>query len=170
MGLINYLRLYGDNLAPVLHPDERPLAMELFQYHPGHEDLGAPRPRFDLQEAADMALGLPTERTLGIAERLVSGMSLVGWPGSKAQLLSTASRFGSDLVVTNQRLLTGTVNNTTVTIDWELWREEVASLSWAPRFAQTGRLRLVLTDGSAIALVCGYIFPGAAKRIVAAWH
>ena len=51
---------------------------------------------------------------------------------------------------------------------WQAPRAGVLAASPAPRFGQTGRVRIVLADGSALAVVLGMAFAGRAKRFLAA--
>lgn len=169
--MFNRLKIFADVIGTLLQPAERPLAMEHFAYVAGEEDLGQPRPTLGA-ELVDAAVGWHSTLVQGMADRLVAGCSLVGWPGCEAQLLSRTEGNGSlDLLVTDRRLLVIDLSDTTrpPVVLWVRDRMHVVTIRRAPRFAQAGRLWVVLADGSAVALMFGLVNPGPAKSIVAAW-
>lgn len=171
--MLNYLKIYGDVLARMLPSGERPLALQHYTYVPGHEDLGQAPPRLG-DEIIDIAVGWHSQYFQGLADRLVSGQSLVGWPGCDAQTLArTTAREGGtlDLLVTDRRLLVVDVGTLSVpgAVLWSRERSQVVTIRRAARFGQAGRIWVVLADGSAVALMLGLLNPGPAKRVVAAW-
>lgn len=156
-------------MATLLRPDERPLALQHAAYFSGEEDLGQPRPRFDAETVVDMAFGWPTPYYQAMADRWVSGTSLIGWPGCEAQGLAAVID-GNDLLLTDRRVLVVDLTDAAdPRVRWERDRMQVASVRRAPRLGQAGRIWVLFADGSATSLMLGILSPAGAKAVVAAW-
>jgi hypothetical protein len=74
----------------------------------------------------------------------------------------------ADLLLTDRRLLVVKHEGQEFRLIWHIPREDVVRAVRAPRFGQMGRVRLILSDGSGVAIVLGLIFTGRARRFLAA--
>ena len=166
--MLNRLQIHADRIAQVLRPSETPGALQAATHVPGREDLGRARP--DLGgELLDIATGWHSEYLQDVTDGLVSGTNLVGWPGCEAQTLARAAGGHDDLVVTDQRLLLVDISTEHPVVVWERERTHITLVRRAPRFAQAGRIQIVMADGSAVALMLGVISSAGARRVVRAW-
>lgn len=167
--VIDRLRIHRDQLRTVLHPGEEPRALQAATYVDGEEDLGQPRPDV-LAELADTALLWHSAYFQGLADRLVSGRSLLGWPGCDAQTLAHAVG-QHDLVVTDRRMLVVDLGDSSrpARLVWERDRMHIVRIRRMPRPFQAGRIWIVMADGSAVSLMLGVVSAAGAKRVVEAW-
>ncbi|MFW6598736.1 hypothetical protein ACQBAU_14555 [Propionibacteriaceae bacterium Y2011] len=167
---MDWLSAFADVVRPLLAPDERALVAQHTTYFAGHEDYGQPRP--DLASTlADHALGLPSAWSMELADKVVTGVSLVGWPGCLAEGLRDAlNEVSTDLVVTTERLLAVTgIGENAARVLWQVPRSRVIKVDRAPRFAQAGRVIIVFDDRSALAMMMGLVSSRGARRVVAAF-
>lgn len=167
--VIDRLRIFRDTVRQLLADGEEPRALQQAAYVNGEEDLGRPRPDM-ASEIADVALLWHSAYFQGLADRLVSGTSLVGWPGCDA--LTLARAVGQhDLVVTDRRLLVVDLGDheRPPSIVWERDRMAIVRIQRVPRFGQAGRIWIVMADGSAVSLMLGVISSAGARRVVEAW-
>ncbi len=162
---LNRLEIFAEKLRGVLDPGETPRFLGTAVYVVGDEQLGPDRPRFDV-DLSDAILGVATPYVQSRVNGFMLGRSLVGDHGCQAEGLARLLVAPRDLVVTDQRLLV--VDGADFRILWQAPRAGVLAASPAPRFGQTGRVRIVLADGSALAVVLGMVFAGRAKRFLAA--
>lgn len=170
---MDYLKLYGGDLAPVLLDGEHPLSIESAGYVSGLEVTDAPDPQLTLGErAAAHLLGLPIYGEL--TTRLVAGTSLAGFPGCLALGLRDAlASMTAMLVLTDQRVLVAETPfelKAAPRLTWVAARTTVVEVTPAPRFAQRGRLMVTLADGSGLAVMMGVLRAAGAQRFVAAWR
>lgn len=164
------LTVFAHEVRTLLAPQERALALQHTTYFTGHEDRGQPRP--DLASTVvDHALGLPSAWAMEAADKVITGVSLVGGPGCLADSLRTAlDRVGTDLIVTTERLLAVTgVGEGQPSVLWQVPRSQVLQVKRAPRFAQAGRVIIVFADASALAMMMGVVSARGARRFVEAW-
>ena len=166
--MFDRLRIFNDVIRQLLHPGEEPRALQNASYFNGEEDLGQPKP--DLaSELADVALLWHSAYFQGLADRLVSGRSLIGWPGCEAQTLARAIGL-HDLLVTDRRLLVVDLDDSPRPhIVWERDRMHIVRIRRAPRLLQAGRIWVLMADGSAVSLMLGAVSARGAKRVVEAW-
>ncbi len=167
--MIDYLKVYAQQLAPHLAPQERPVGSWRASYHSGREDLGQPPSAVDGWTVADVVLGLPSPALMDASEQLVSGTSLVGWPGCFALQIRDAARSGTRIVLTDLRLLIVRINSQGFVVTWDCPRAAVFRVQRASRTGQRGRVWLTCRDGSSVALVLSYFFARPANRLIAAW-
>jgi hypothetical protein len=164
------LRWFRADVPALLEPGEVPGAWETVAYVHGAERFG-PKPRFDpFGSFTDVVMGLPTEYVTDLADRMVSGISLVGWTGCAAVELREAverAPGSADLMVTDRRILVTTRSRRTdVLRSWP--RSFLRSVTRRPRLVQRGRIMLVHADGSALALMTGIVSASPAQRLEAA--
>lgn len=160
---LNRLEIFAEKLRDVLEPGETARFLGTAVYVVGEEQLGPDRPRFDV-DLLDMVLGVPTPYVQGKVNDFMLGRSLVGDRGCQAEGLARILIGPRDVVVTDRRLLV--VNGADFSVLWQAARTGLLAASPAPRFGQAGRLRIVLGDGSALAVVFGMVFAGRAKRFL----
>ncbi|MGC5627127.1 hypothetical protein ACPYO6_02620 [Georgenia sp. Z1344] len=170
---MDMLRHAGDALPRVLRtPDERPHAWEGVAYMAGAERFG-PRPRFDLGSPLDMLLGLPTDYTADLADSVVTGVSLIGWPDCLAtevrDAIDRCETFPYLLVTSHRVVLTTNPLESAPEILWDLPRDVVRGARRRGRLLQAGRVELVLADGSLLRVMLGLVLTGAARRLVVAF-
>ena len=165
MPMLNRLQIHGDQVAALLRPDEVPYALQAATHVPGAEDLGQQPPALG-GELLDIALGWHSEYLQGLTDGLVGGTNLIGWLGCEAQILARAAAGHDDLVVTDQRLLLITFTADPPRILWEREHRGITLIRRAPRFAQAGRIQVVMADGSAVALMLGVFSAAGARRVV----
>lgn len=170
---MDYLKLYGGDLAPQLLPQERLTAIVSAGYVSGNEDTGADDPHLTAGErAAAHLLGLPIYSEL--TRRIVAGTSLVGFPGCLALGLRDAlSSMTTMLVLSNQRVMVAETPfelHVAPRLTWVAARTAVVEVVHAPRFAQRGRVMVTMADGSGLAVMTGTVRSGPARRFVQAWH
>lgn len=163
---LSRLKIYAAELAPLLAPGERAEFLGLAMYLEGQEEVGQEPTQFDLETAMDLALGLPTPYLLPVADRLVSGTSLRGWPGCQAEGLARVLATSRDLLLTEGRLLVLELDGAAFNELWQVGREQLMAARWAPRLGQFGRVQLVFRDGSAVAVFFGVLSPGRAWRFL----
>lgn len=163
--LLNRLEIFAEKLRGILPPGETARFLGTATYVPGDEQLGPDRPRFDV-DLLDMVFGVPTPYLQSKVDGFMIGHSLVGDHGCHAESLARILIGAPDLLVTDRRLLV--VDGADFRVVWEAARTDVLAASPAPRFGQAGRVRLVLADGSALAVVLGMVFAGRAARFLAA--
>lgn len=164
--MLDSLRVFAREIATVLLPGEQPLFCGVVAYFPGEEELGVPAEGNDL---LDVVMGAVSEKDQRRADRLLTGRTLIGWPGCEAQQLSAVlMRPGTvELLLTDQRLV---LLDTDWTVRWSYPRDRVRSIVHRWRLGQAGRVGVQLGDGSALALVLG-VFSGArARRLLRAWR
>jgi hypothetical protein len=189
--LINYAKLFADEIAPLLTGTERVLAAGPFHKTLIGDDSGFHRPtelmgrserkireRYgDPQQpeglvSYDPAAGFEVNQA-GI-DRLVGGVSAEGGAQSAAarMLVARMRGHGEYYVVTDQRLLlVNPVDPRHFTVAFELPRQAVVSARLAAKVAslQFGRVELRFTDGSALAFLAGGMLSrGRARAVVAA--
>ena len=162
---LNRLDIFAEKLRGILEPEETARFRGTAVYVVGDEQLGPDRPRFDV-DLSDMVLGVPTPYVQSKVNDFMLGRSLVGDRGCQAEGLARILIGPRDLVVTDRRLLV--LDGADFRILWQASRTDVLAASPAPRFGQAGRVRLVLADGSALAVVLGMVFAGRAARFLAA--
>jgi len=167
---VNRFTIFAEQLAGLLEPGERAVALQPATYTAGDEQLGEP-PADLASTLVDTALGLPTDWSMRLASRVVAGVSIVGWPGCQALGLRTALDVAvADLLLTTHRLLVVEgVGTDQARITWAAPRTTVIRIERAPRFAQAGRIVLVFADSSALAVMAGVFTGGGARRFVEAW-
>ena len=166
---LNRLEIFAEKLRPLLDPGESPRFLGTAMYVAGDEQLGPDRPRFDVDlDLLDVVLGLPVPFLQSKANEFLIGHSLVGDHGCQAEALSRILDGIPDLLITDRRLLVVTQEGQEFRILWQAPRAAVLAAAMAPRLGQMGRVRLVLSDGSGIAIVLGLVFPGRARRFLAA--
>jgi hypothetical protein len=157
------LEIFAEKLAQVLDPGETALFLGTAIYVAGDEQLGPDRPRFDV-DLSDAILGVPTPFVQSKVNDFMLGRSLVGDPGCHAEALARILIGPRDLLVSDRRLLV--VDSADFRIRWEAPREALLAAAPAPRLGQAGRVRIVLADGSAVAVVLGMVLPGRARRFL----
>lgn len=162
---LNRLDIFAEKLRGVLDPGETATFLGTAVYVIGDEQLGPDRPRFDV-DLSDVILGVPTPYVQSKVNDFMLGRSLVGDHGCQAEALARILVGPRDLVVTDRRLLV--VGSADFRILWQVARPDLLAASPAPRFGQAGRVRIVLGDGSAVAVVLGMVFAGRAKRFLEA--
>lgn len=166
--MIDYLRLYADELAGICAPGERVLALAGVQYAAGEEQLGSPARGVSF----DIVNGLSVARWNAAAYQFIGGASLAGAPGSAAtHLRDTVDPHPLvELALTNQRLLllTNLGGSNPINIEWSCPLRIVAGIRHEPRWNQRGRITIAFSDGSLVRLIAGYIFTGKARRFVEA--
>jgi hypothetical protein len=166
---LNRLEIFADKLRPLLEVGESARFLGAATYIPGDEQLGPDRPRFDADlHLLDLALGLPIPVLQRKVDEFLVGHSLVGERGCQAEALSKILTGIPDLLVTDRRLLVVAHEGQEFRTVWQAPRDAILAASPAPRFGQMGRVRLVLSDGSGIAVVLGLVLPGRARRFLAA--
>ncbi len=165
---VNRLEIFAEKLRPLLEPGETARFLGTATYIAGEEQHGPdrPRPPVDL-EPVDIALGLSTPYEREIMTFL-TGRSLVGERGCQAEALSRILTGTPDLLVTDGRLLVVGHEGQEFHVLWQAPREIVLAAAPAPRLGQMGRVRLVLSDGSGLAVVLGLVLPGRARRFLEA--
>ncbi|HRC07624.1 MAG TPA: hypothetical protein PLV41_05370 [Miltoncostaeales bacterium] len=165
---LNRLKIFADKLGPLLDPGESAEFLGAATYIAGEEQLGPERPQPESRlTLVDVALGLgtPFEREI---MTFLTGRSLVGDRGCLAERLAKVLDGVPDLLVTDRRLLVVKHEGQEFRLIWEMPLEAVVRAVRAPRLGQMGRVRLVLSDGSGVAIVLGLVFPGRARRFLAA--
>jgi hypothetical protein len=160
---LNRLEIFAEKLSHVLDPGERALFLGTAVYVVGDEQLGPDRPRFDV-DLSDVMLGVPTPYVQSKINDFMLGRSLVGDPGCQAESLARILIGPRDLLVSDRRLLA--LDSTNFRPLWEAPRKDVLAAAPAPRIGQAGRVRIVLGDGSALAVVLGMVLPGRARRFL----
>ncbi len=167
--LLNRLEIFADKLRGVLEPGETATFLGAATYIAGDEQLGEDRPRFDIAlDLPDLLLGLPIPVLQARMDELLIGRSLVGDPGCRAEALASVLSPTPDLLVTDRRLLVVKQDGNAFRVLWQAPREAIIAAAPAGRPGQRGRVRLVLGDGSGLAVVLGLVLPGRAKRFLAA--
>lgn len=169
--MLDRLKIFAEPLRRLLADGEELIALQSAAYHQGEEVLDAEQPRLDADTAMDIALGLPTYYVQRMVDRMVSGTSLIGWPGSLATSLHGGlDLVGPDLLLTDRRLLVvKQEGQQDFALHWDHARRDVLTVQRAARFGQAGRLWFTMADGSAVAVIMGYATAGAAKRFLTAW-
>lgn len=166
--ILDRLSIFSEVLTQILEPGEKALVLAAAMYRAGNENLGAPRPGFDGDTVLDMALGLPTPYLMAVADGLVTGTSLWGWPGCLAQQLAEVLGSVPDLVLTDRRLLLVKIAEGTARQLWQCPRAAILAARRAPRLFQAGRVILTFADGSALAVMLGVVSGSNARRVVSA--
>jgi hypothetical protein len=162
---LNRLEIFAEKLRPLLEPGETARFLGTAVYVIGDEQLGPDRPRFDV-DLSDVVLGVSTPYVQSKVNDFMLGRSLVGDHGCEAERLARILVGPRDLVVTDRRLLV--VDAADFRILWQVARSNLLAATPAPRFGQAGRVRVVLGDGSALAVVLGMVFAGRAMRFLEA--
>ena len=165
---LNRLEIFEEKLSRILDPGETALFLGTAMYVAGEEQLGPDRPLSKATlKPVDIVLGLgtPFEREI---MAFLNGRSLVGDRGCQAEALARVLDGIPDLLVTDRRLLAVTQQGDAFRTLWQAPRPEVIAAAPAPRLGQMGRVRLVLSDGSGLAVVLGLIFRSRARRFLAA--
>ncbi|MVA76397.1 hypothetical protein GC722_10230 [Auraticoccus sp. F435] len=162
--MLDTLKVFRSQIEALLQPGERALFCGMAAYFAGHEELGVAAG--EGADAVDVLLGVASPRMLERADQLVTGTSLLGWPGCRAQQLAAAVRrtTQSQLLVTDRRL--AVLDTTDFTLLWDCPRADVLRVRRRGRLGQAGRVVLQLADGSALALVLGTLGTGRARRLV----
>ena len=165
---LNRLAIFADKLGPLLDSGESALFLGAATYIAGDEQLGPeghqPKSRLTPVDVV-LGLGTPFEREI---MTFLTGRSLVGDRGCLAECLAKVLDGVPDLLVTDRRLLVVKHEGQEFRLIWEMPREAVVRAVRAPRLGQMGRVRLVLSDGSGVAIVLGLVFPGRARRFLTA--
>ncbi|MDK8345501.1 hypothetical protein QP868_01920 [Brevibacterium sp. UMB1308A] len=103
-------------------------------------------------------------------EKLVSGTTLIGAPGSMAGTLSTAITPTADLLLTNQRLtLVANLRDSdrATNLVWWCAVQDITTMRHIPRgILQRGRVGIVFSDHSSVALITGTVTSGKARQLV----
>ena len=165
---LNRLEIFADKLSRILDAGETALFLGTATYLAGEEQLDPDRPRTEAAlNPVDVVLGLgtPFEREI---MTFLSGRSLVGDRGCQAEALARVLDGIPDLLVTDRRLLAVSQQGDAFRVLWQAPRTEILAAAAAPHLGQMGRVRLVLSDGSGLAVVLGLVFPGRARRFLAA--
>jgi len=170
-GVLNRLSIFAAPIARLLEPEEVALSLTPVTYFAGVEELGAERPKFDGDTVIDMVLGSASPYWMRVADSMVTGTSLVGWPGCMAVVVRDTVRDPTDdLLLTDRRLLiVHQERNDTFAQRWSAPLSEIVAVRPIPRLAQAGRIWVSLSDGSAIALCMGLVRRGPAARFCAAF-
>jgi hypothetical protein len=190
--LFNQVKLFGDDVAKVLEPGERLLALGAF-----HEPLNGDDSKLELEDHELSPLQqrflrehghrLPNSDKfiqgvdwLGVhvnsdrIRRAFSGLSGVGSPPSIAGRMWRASKDGSGVewAVTDRRLLllkSDTAVNRTYTVLFSVPRSLIASAARRGKLLfQWGRVEVSFTDGSMLAWNAALLDVSAARALVAA--
>lgn len=165
---LNRLAIFADKLGPLLDSGESALFLGAATYIAGDEQLGPeihqPKSRLTPVDVV-FGLGTPFEREI---MTFLTGRSLVGDRGCLAECLAKVLDGVPDLLVTDRRLLVVKHEGQEFRLIWEMPREAVVRAVRAPRLGQMGRVRVVLSDGSGVAIVLGLVFPGRARRFLTA--
>lgn len=166
MSFLDSLKIYREQVEPVLEPGESAVAATQVSYFEGREITGTE----DNVVTFDVIDGLTVPKWNRAAESLISGVTLLGSPVSTAAEAVRAFRRGNHLVLTDRRLLALDigVDEATLTGAWPL--AALAEIRHDPRLGQHGRIRVTMTDGSLLRLVAGLLFWGAAKKLAADWR
>ena len=162
MGAFDPETIYTAQLAGMLASGERVLAAATASYFSGHEELGQPG-----YLSFDLVNGLSSSTLEGAAVRAVSGLTLVGFPGSLATVARDALRDANTLVVTDRRVRFAQLE-THGNLIAVIGRHQVAGAVLEPRIFQSGRVTVAFTDGSMLRVMCGMFSARAARRLVAA--
>lgn len=165
MGLLDPKRVYAAELAAVCRPGESLRAVEHASYAPGVEDTGPEH----LGVTFDPINGLDVPGANRSVEKAIGGVTLIGAPSSLGSRLAQSLGEAGHVVLTDRRLVVMTLDSTTSAVRLEAPIAEIADIAWDPRPLQHGRVRIVLRDSSLVRLLCGLMFPGAARRLASAW-
>ena len=149
-------------LHPLLGPHERLLAIPEASYVIGPETIDGP-----VEENPDV------ERLRQVLAAMSPGQAVYGAPQSLGVTLRQAiheRRHGGhdgDLLDTTDRLVVVDKPIAGARVIWQCRRDQVAVAKVTSGIGYAGRVVVVFTDGSGIALLLGIVFKGAAVRLVA---
>lgn len=161
--MIDYVKLYADDLARHCQDGEHVLAATPVTYHPGDEQVG-PQDKsisFDLN-------GLDVPAWNDAATRAIGGRTLISPPDGAAVGLARATSGHVHLLLTTRRLAVldklGHTEGSRVL--WESDRSRVATVAHDPHWLfQWGRVMVGFADGSVVRLMAGLVSAGHAKRL-----
>lgn len=156
-------KLYAEAIAPLLAPGERLLSATMVTYFAGEERVGEEPGGIDF----DPLLGLVVPAWEAAMQRALTGVSLMGRPGSLAHRLLDAMSWGNHIVVTDARILVADLGDTG-SLAWEAPRSIVVHAAVTPRLLQRGRVTLGFSDGSVLRVMAGMFFAKQARSMVAA--
>jgi hypothetical protein len=182
MPLLDYLKIYRDDLRPLLAGDEEPLVMVPVWLAYGTRRIKRPRARrtrdgaerSGRRSALDVVLSVfdPAWRWNNLDwDRVLGGVTVSGPAGSWAHRLAAVvdDAPGAYAVVTHRRLLVarrqGTQGFTAVS---EVPRRVVAGARRQGRGYSRGRVVVEFADSSTLALHAGFVDAGRANRLVRA--
>ena len=164
--VLDRLSIFAVPIARLLEPEEVAHSLTPVTYFAGVEELGDEPPKFDGDTVIDMVLGSGSPYWMRVANSMVTGTSLVGWPGSMAVVVRDTARDPTDdLLLTDRRLLiVHQEPNDTFAQRWAAPLSDIVAVRCIPRVFQAGRIWLSLADGSAVALCMGLVRKGPAAR------
>lgn len=155
---------YAVILEPLLGPGERVVDVPGASYVVGPETIEDPA---DPEHATD------TDRLRLVTRTLARGEAVLGAKSSQAVTLRAAileEHLGGadgDLVVTDRRLLVIDKPIAGAALLWECPRTDIKVAKVTSGIGYAGRIVVVFSDGSGIALLLGILFKGHAVRLVA---
>ena len=162
-GAFDSLTIYADEIAAMLEPGESALVAVSATYLAGQVVAGPQTSHVTF----DPVNGLDVDAWNRAAERAVSGVTLVGGPGSLAEQVVRSFGQANHLVLTDRRLVLAELSPSTSALRGALPRSAVVGMRVDPRFLQRGRIRLDLAEGSMALLICWMFRATAAHRLVA---
>ncbi|MEO7588008.1 MAG: hypothetical protein ABIS84_08270 [Arachnia sp.] len=163
--MLNYAKIYADELGGLCQPGEEIVDIISALYNPGREV----EPDESKTASFDPINGLDVSAWNDAAEKLVGGVTLDTRRGHEAADMARSFLSGSNLVLTTRNLMVvGNVSSdTTPDVSWEGTLESIAAITHDPRFPlELGRLRVDFADGSMVRLWGGLVLPFAARRFV----
>lgn len=164
--MIDWLRIYDEQLQKVLAPTEEPLALVIASYFPGEERIGEVVNDWSFS----LILGLRVSRWERAFERLLGGVALISPEGGYALEMSRSFKASVMLLLTNHRLaLLANLDDkdNPPSVAWECGLDRVVSIRRAPRgLFGRGWVRITFSDTSQIRLVLGTVTWRRAKQIV----
>ena len=182
--MLNTLELYAKEIDELLLDGETPLSCISADYFSGREILSTPSTG-DGSVVNLESVKTETERGWEInpfdgslsvhawdagVEKLISGTTLIGAPGSLAVTLSAVITPTADVLLTNQRLMLVCDlrdSGRATSLVWSCSVQDIAAMRRIPRgVLQRGRIGIVFRDRSSIALIAGTITSAKAQKLV----
>ena len=165
MGIFASEQVYADELAELLQPGEALLRAVMAQYLAGAEETGP----VDNVVTFDPINGLYVASWDRAMTKAMGGVTLRGDHGSLAATCARSFDHADHLVLTTQRLMVVHLGPKQGKLAWHAPLAAVVELAHDPRLFQHGRIRVAFSDASLLRLGCGYLFPGAARRVAGAF-